>query len=1151
MKEVGSLNKKAGKPAEIARGIRNLGAAVSFASVTMLGVGVVGTACIAPAAYAQGTNATVRGTVTDATGALVAGASVSLKSQETKVVVYTGKTLENGSFVAPQIPPGEYSLTVTSPGMSKKTLNNITVSVSQTTSLDVALAVGSANEQVDVQATSTQQLDRESSNISTLISPAEVQNLPLQSRDAYNLLAIVPGIAHGGSATAVNSQQISINGSRSLNTELLLDGVSLVVPSTGFTAALPSPDGITEFRVLALNAPAEFGRTSGGVITVSTKYGTSDFHGNLYTLVRNEALNANSYANRLKNPVLARPRDRYYQFGGSIGGPLFIPKLYGRNHQTFFFINYDRTQRIVPTTSTSTVPSADWRTGNFSTATTTIVDPVTKLPLANNQVTAIDPAAAAIIARIPQANTTGTFDATNNRYTNNYTYQTTTKPVTQRVDARLDQQIRQSDRIFASVYRFTDMSPQVPTFNDLLLNTGYDCACSEGWMGSIGETHIFSPTLVSEIHMGFFRYAAYRNPTGGNANVATTFKIPSTPLDQLPYTSITGESSFGATSNTTQFNATNTYSPFGSVTKTWGPHTFKAGFSLRKNEFNSYNPASYINGSLNFTGEITSPTANSGNPANAMADFLYGKIKTGNYELPQPPTGRRNYNYGIYLQDDYRITPTLVVNAGVRYEYESPQTVSNNIYSRFEDSTGSLLVAGKNATNSLNITTPKLDFSPRVGFSWSAHPSTVVRGGFGMFYGLVLSNLGGQIAYPGYDVTSSYNNQGSGVAQPFTLSQGLPLNGVRDLNNPGAVLVGTSASNPLTVSGVQFGKLDPLSLVQQYNLGIEQQLPFAMLFELNYVGNHSVHLPLNIPINTVDITKWDAVAFANTTTATQNAKPFSNLGTWTSVYTGGTARYDSMQASLRRQFSTNLAFIMNYTWAKNRDSDSSVFGNGVPTSASAHAQYMGNSKLRALDYAASSFDIRNTLNIAVQYTTTGPAWLRGFKIAPIFIMRSGAPLNITQTNNIPNATAQRPNGSSNSLKITPYRTGSAIQYFMPTTDSRFPLTPSGPLFTGTGSARTEVLHAALGTLGRNSIVGPGEVNLDLSVSRIIPIYRKVNFQIRMDAFNVLNHVNLSFPSTTLTTVVNGSTPGFNSSSFGQITSAQPMRTMQIVGRINF
>ncbi len=1126
---------------------------MSFTSVSLLAGGIIGTACIAPSAYAQGTNATVRGVVTDSTGALVSGADVSLKSQETKVVVYTGKTLENGSFVAPQVPPGEYQLTVSAEGMSKKTLNNITVSVSQTTSLEVALAIGGANEQVDVQASSTQQLDRESSNISTLISPAEVQNLPLQSRDAYNLLAIVPGIAHGGSATNVNQQQISINGSRSLNTELLLDGVSLVVPSTGFTAALPSPDGITEFRVLALNAPAEFGRTSGGVITVSTKYGTSDFHGNLYTLVRNEALNANSWSNRNANPVIKRGRDRYFQFGGSIGGPLFVPKLYGRQNQTFFFINYDRTQRIVPTTSTATVPSAAWRSGNFANATNTvIVDPVTKVPLVNNQVTAIDPAAAAILARLPLPNQAGTPDATNpGRSTNNFAYQTTTRPETQRVDARLDQQIRQSDRIFASVYRFTDSSPQVPTFNDLLLNTGYDCACTEAWMGSLGETHIFSPTLVSEIHMGFFRYGSYRNPTGGNANVATTFKIPSTPLDQLPYLNITGESAMGATTNDTQFNVTNTFSPFGSVTKTWGPHTFKAGFSLRKNQFNSYNPASYINGSLAFTGEITSANSVSGVPANALADFLYGKIKTGNYELPQPPTGRRNYNYALYLQDDYRVTPSLVVNAGVRYEYESPQTVSNNIYSRFNDSNGQLLVAGKNATNALNITTPKLDFSPRVGFSWSAHPSTVVRGGFGMFYGLVLSNLGGQIAYPGYDVTSSYNNLGSGVAQPFTLSQGLPLNGVRDLNNPAAVLTGTSASNPLTISGVQYGKLDPLSLVQQYNLGIQQQLPWAMLLEVNYVGNHAVHLPLNIPINTVPQSQWDAVAFANTTTAQQNAKPFTNLGTWTSVYTGGRARYDSMQASLRRQFSTNLAFIVNYTWAKNRDDDSSIFGNGVPTNASAHAQYMAIPALREKDYAASSFDIRNTLNIAVQYTTKGSVWTRGFKIAPIFIMRSGSPVNITQTNLIPNVTAQRPNGDSNPLRITPYRVGNAIQYFMPASDPRFPLTPSGPAFTGTGASRVQLTRAALGTLGRNSITGPGEVNLDVSVSRIIPIYKKVNFQIRMDAFNVLNHVNLQFPSTSLTTTVTGTTPTFNSSTFGQITNAQPMRTMQLVGRINF
>ncbi|WP_083350689.1 TonB-dependent receptor [Terriglobus roseus] len=1126
--------------------------AVWLAASLTLGAGFMGSTIFPRAMYAQSANATVRGSVTDAGGSLVPNATVALRNQETRVLVFQGKAQENGTFVVPQVPAGNYSLTVEAPGMKTSTLNDIVASVSQVTSLEVKLEVGSANEQVTVTAaTVTQDLDRDTSNISTLISPAEVQNLPLQSRDAYNLLAIVPGITHGGSATNVNQQQISINGSRSLNTELLLDGVSLVVPSTGFTAGLPSPDGITEFRVLSLNAPAEFGRTSGGVITVSTKYGTDTFHGNLYTLARNEILNANSYANGLKSPVVAKQRDRYFQFGGSIGGPLFVPRLYGRNHQTFFFVNYDRTLQLVPDTQTQTVPTADWRAGNFSSALTTIVNPVTRTPFVGNRLSSIDPAAAAIMARLPLPNTTGTFDAVNNRYTSNYVYSTTRRLNSQRVVGRLDQQIHTSDRLFASVYRFTGSSPQVADYNDALLNTTYDCACTEGWSASLGETHVFTPTLVSELHFGFFRYGSFRNPTGDNANVPSTFKIPSTPMDQLPYLNISGNSAIGANTNTTQFNVTNTFTPFGSITKTWGPHTIKAGFAYRWNQFNSFNPASYVNGSLNFNGEITSPNATTGNPANALADFLLGRIKTGNYEIPQPATGRRNHNLGLFAQDDFRVNSKLTLNLGVRYEYESPQTVSNNIYSRIQESTGTLLVAGKNASTSLNINTPKLNFSPRLGFAYSANPSTVIRGGFGTFYGLVLSNLGGQIAYPGYDVTSSYNNLGTAVAQPFTLSQGLPLNGVRDLNNPGAVFNGTSAANPLTISGVQFGGLSPMSMVQQYNLGVQQKLPWNMLAEINYVGNHGLHLPVNVPQNLVPISQWDSVALANSTLAQQNAKPFHNIGSFTSVYNVGNARYNALQASLRRQFSTSLAFIANYTWSKNQDDDSSIFGNGVPTNASAHAQYSGDNKLRRADYALSSFDTRNTLNVALQFTTHGPVWLRDFKIAPIFVMRSGTPVNITQNNLIPNVTAQRPNGSSQNLKINKYRDGSVIRYFRPITDANFPLTPSGPLFVGTGTARRAIIPAALGTLGRNSITGPGEVNLDLSISRTLPIYKEAKFQIRLDAFNVLNHVNLQFPNTSLTATVSGTTPIFNSSTFGTISSAQPMRVMQLVGRITF
>ncbi len=285
----------------------------------------------------------------------------------------------------------------------------------------------------------------------------------------------------------------------------------------------------------------------------------------------------------------------------------------------------------------------------------------------------------------------------------------------------------------------------------------------------------------------------------------TTLGIASLPLSQTPQISASttaqdstsnsfGFSNIGPDTNTNQVNITNTYTPFGSVTKTFGPHTLKIGASLRKNQFNSYNPATSPEGLLQFDGSITNHGA-TGTPNTQIADLLLGKVKTAQYEQPQPPTGRRNENLGIFFEDDWKVTSRLTLNLGLRYEYESPLTIATNIYSRIDPNTGTLLAAGLNGVSrSLNITTPKTDVSPRFGLAYSIDDKTVVRAAFGTFYGTIFQNLGGQLAYPGFDNTINYNNLGTAVAQPFSLSQGLPLAPPPDLHNPFAALAGSSAS---------------------------------------------------------------------------------------------------------------------------------------------------------------------------------------------------------------------------------------------------------------------------------------------------------------------------------------------------------------------
>ena len=1136
---------------QVRRILRNQTAVFGLAGSCMLLVLFFG----AGAAHAQNSNATIRGQVLDPAGALVPNAQVVIVNKQTGQTIFTGQTDSAGTFVAAQVIPGVYDITVTASGLKRKLVNNVVATVAQVESLNITMDLGQVSETITVEAKG-EGTDRSTSNISTLISPEEVQNLPLANRSPENLLAFIPGVTYGGSATSPNTSQLSINGSRTLNSDVLLNGVSTTIASTGTSATLPSPDGIDALRFLTSTAPAEYGRTAGAVLAANTKSGTNAFHGNAYLLARNSATDANSYFNNLKG--LSRIGTHYYQVGGSLGGPVWIPHVYDGHQKTFFFVNYDRTLQKVPQTVTSTVPNAVERTGDFSASpqpvfmpggTKTAQFPGNKIPAGM-----IDPAAAKILAMLPLPNNPGTFDAANNRFTGNYVAQQSANDDALRLVARVDQQATDKDLFHVSLFRNASTNPNPLTYLTApLLNTTWDCSCSNAWITSVDYTRVWSPTLVTDFNMGFFRNAVFRNPPGVAPDVAQQLGIATLPLTQVPQLTYNGYSNVGADTNTDQVNITNTFTPFGTVTKVLGPHTFKFGASLRKDQFNSFNPSGSPEGTLSFDGSITNH-GNSGNATTGLADFLLGKIKTGNYQLPMPPTGRRNYNAAAFFQDDYKITPKLTINAGLRYEYESPLTIANNIYTRFDPATGNLLAAGINASSSLNIETPKVNLSPRIGLAYGLNDKTVFRAAFGTFYGPIFQNLGGQVAFPGYDVTDTYNNLGTAVAQPFSLSQGFVLGAVRDLSNPFAALSTASPTTPFSIPGVEFNGLSKLSMVEQWNAGFQRELPLSLVMEVNFVGNRALHQPLNIPTNVVPLSQVDAVTLANSTKTTQLARPFPNLGSWTLVNDVGNSWYNSLQVTVRRQFNTRLAILSNYTYSKSIDDGSTVYNFSAPQ-GTANAQYTADPVLRAQDRAVSDLDEKHKLNIAMVYTSGGPRWLRNWKISPVFVAHTGLPINITQTNEITNVSQQRPNGDVSSLKLTQATiAGTAIQYLLPASAANFPLTPSGPVYSTINGVRTRIVATGFGDVPRDAIRAPGEIAFDASISKEFPLVKEfLKFQFRVDAFNVLNHTNFNAPNSSLSVSTSGTNATFatNSNSFGQITGAQSPRTLQLVGRFIF
>ena len=292
---------------------------------------------------------------------------------------------------------------------------------------------------------------------------------------------------------------------------------------------------------------------------------------------------------------------------------------------------------------------------------------------------------------------------------------------------------------------------------------------------------------------------------------------------------------------------------------------------------------------------------------------------------------------------------------------------------------------------------------------------------------------------------------------------------------------------------------------------------------------------------------------ANTSLATQQALPFSNLKSYSVVDGVGNSNYNALQVTVKREFDKRLALLSSYTYGKEEDDGSTIYNFSAPN-GTANAQYTATGAYRHQDFTVGNIDVKHTLDIGLVYKTPGRWWwMRDWRISPVFIGHTGLPINITQTNEIPNVSQQRPNGNAQLLKVShPALNGAALQYFDTATDPNFPLTPSGPVYNTIGGVRTRILETGFGNVPRDSNRAPGEVDFDASISKDFKVYEKLNFQVRVDAFNVINHTNFSSPSGSLTVTAVGTTPTFaTSSGFGQITGTQNPRQMQVSARFFF
>jgi hypothetical protein len=1100
---------------------------------------------------AQDVTGALSGTVTDSTGAVVAGANVTVTNTARGTVVFQATTSDSGAYTAPALQAGTYSVRVEAKGFKRAEVTGIALQVKQRARIDVALTVGDVAETINVVGEGLGQLEAETSAMGAVINTTQVKDLPMPNRNILNLLTLVGGVSSGGAATGINASQLSINGSRTLNSEFAVDGVSVVSGSTGGVQRMPSTEAIREFRVLTSGYTAEYGRTSGGFVSVISDSGTNEFHGSLYEYFRNEKLNANNFFRNVRGQE--RQTDRYNQFGGKLGGPVVLPKIYNGKDKTFFFFNYEGLRRISPFNNQSTIPDAAFRSGDFSRSPIPVFDAVGNTVFPGNRVPAsrLDAAGQKVLGLLPAPNQSGIPDAANGRTLNNYLSAGSNGTVDNQFTVRGDHSIGSAARLSGRWTRFSVSNPSGAIIPGPLDSRVGD-SLTTGNQVSLSWTHIWSPSIITEGFLGYQRNNPQIDPPSLGINVQETLGIARSSFAATPIMNVSGWRSMGIDVNTYRRQIDNNYQGSFAMTRTTGAHTMKTGFQLRKNQFNVFNPGGNFAGVYSFNGELSSPTRNGGNGIQAMSDFLQGYIATANYDLPQPMTGRRNTNLGVFVQDDWKVTRRLTLNIGIRYEYESPMTMSNDIYSRLDIVSGKLLVAGKNASRSLNLEAAKRNFAPRVGFAFSLDPKTVIRAGAGAFYSQIFSNLGGVVLYPGFTVAQAFPDLGVGVAQPFRLREGMPQIAVQNFNDPFFVERNATLNNPLN-AGAQFGEINPMPRSYQWNFGIQREVMRGTVVDMSYVGTRGNNLPLSLSFNPIPYERGEELARIGTAAANQQARRLPLVGGLGSFVHAGTSSYHSLQLKAAKQFSRSFGWTATYTYAKSIDDGTGLFSFSQPNDVDG-GQFP--SFFRRLDRSRSNFDRPHALAASVQYKTSGPVWLRGFTISPILIARDGLPDTITQSNLWPGVGQQRPfvvgtDGEAKAGTMTPE--GQAVRYLQAPTAANFPFQPAGPLFSGTGNNRVMVLPATLGNLGRNTLRQPGEFNIDLAVSRTFTIRERMRFELRGEAFNFLNHTNFDGPNTALSVQVDPATNRafFNAPSFGLITAAKSARFLQLVGRFEF
>ena len=1063
--------------------------------------------------YGQGTTlGSIVGNVSDPSAAVVPGARVTVLNTQTGVPREIS-TNNVGFFQALSLIPGIYSVEVSAPNFNKQIQDKLKLEVAGTISLTFRLSVGQVSDAIRVEAEG-EQLKATEGVISTTVDNSKVVELPLNGRNFNNLIRLTPGATRGTSAggPTLNATVFSVTGSRSDNSNYTLDGTYNNGTFFKTAAIAPSIDAISEFKIQT-NMSAKFGAAAGANIAVSIRSGTNDYHATLYEFLRNSRLDARDYF------AARRPPFKFNQFGFTLGGPLSIPKLYNGKNRTFFFFNYEAFLQRRGVTQLGTIPNAAWRNGDLSrnldgqTALPVLFDPFTERQtgvnpqgqpiytrdvFSGNQIP-LSRAPAYVRAYMglwfpnslslnPGVNNSNFINATNQARDDNQTH------------TRIDHKLSDKNNFFGR-FSWTDAfqsSPQnLPNANQATFNK---------YVGlTVSDTHIFNPTTVLDIRLGYLRANLGQGPLhrfidtyrqNGLQNVPTNFRNFDFPVN-FNIAGVTGPGN-GNLVNGPDF----TYQGSAALTKVMGKQTLAFGYDYT--QLRIIHDSVFLN--FDFNNVATSDPQNVARTGHPFASFLLGLNNGGGRISGEADLDVAQKLHHLWVQDDIRLTSKLTVNLGLRWEYNEWPHHRRGRMGGFDSIDGNFYWTSKNpitgaAANIRNtIAEPQyMNFAPRIGFAYRMMPRTVVRGAYGIFYN----------PPAGWEWSTGRGNW------PFSLSDNLT-----GINIAGA--------RP-TRADQFFGSFDPAKVapsaqhtiardlqtpyMQNWNIGVEHQLTQTLLLEMNYQGSKGTNLSSFLSSNDPTPGPGDP----------NPRRPWPQAGAFSELKTIGSSRYHGLTAKAEQRLARGLTYIASYAYQKNIDL-SSEFGGSSP---------QNNRNIKA-DLAPSGFDQTHVFNTGYSYVLPGsnlrsPAkWLiGGWQTTGIWTLETGRPFNITLPFDNANVGArgnfQRPN-----LVGNPYPDGWTKTYG-----------PAGLYFNPAAFAAAPAFQ--FGNLGRNVLRGPGFKNFDIGMFKNFNFTERIRLQYRAEFFNLFNNVNFSNPG--------GS---FGTPNFGRSTGTQnQQRSIQMGLKLYF